>query len=70
MQVSPFILLFAFRYALGRCSTAPAFVVEDLKKNWNELEDLQKKLIKEEIEDAIKENICDKQIWKEILYLP
>ena len=73
MNVSEFTLLFAFRYALGRMSTAPSYVVRDLKRNWNNFDETHKKLIKEEIKEAMKENragmSCDIENWNEILKL-
>ena len=73
MNVSEFTLIFAFRYALGRMSTAPSYVVDDIKNNWNQLSNAHKKLIKEEIEEAIENGNagmqCDSEIWKQILVL-
>ena len=74
MNVSEFTLLFAFRYALGRNDTASHYVVSDLKRNWSKLSDIYKKLIKEGIEEAIKERragIMENTIetWNEILKL-
>ena len=71
MQVSEHTLIFAFRYALGRMSTAPSIVVDDLQRNWNQLSDFTKKQIKEEILEAIKLKRagmdCDIAEWQKIL---
>jgi len=71
MKVSNFTLIFAFRYALGRMSTAPSIVVEDILNNWDKLTDYEKSEIKNEIKKAIKENRagmkCDIEEWKKIL---
>jgi len=71
MKVSNFTLMFAFRYALGRMSTAPSIVVEDILNNWDKLTDYEKEEIKNEIKQVIKENRagmnCDIEEWKKIL---
>ena len=73
MNVDKEILIFAFRYALGRKSTAVPIVAENLKRNWNKLSEFDKKQIKNEIKSAIKQNKAgmkmDVQIWTEILNL-
>ena len=73
MEVSDHTLFFAFRYALGRMSTAPSIVADDLKRNWDEFEPSTKKLIKEEIIKAIEDKKVgmkmDEETWQEILKL-
>jgi len=72
-EVSEHTLVFAFRYALGRASTAPSIVVRDLIINWDYLSDFSKNQIKEEIKEAIKSNRagwnCDVSEWEKILEL-
>ena len=73
IKVSDHTLFFAFRYALGRMSTAPSIVADDLKRNWHLLDSGTKKRIKEEINEAIEKKTigmeCDKDVWEEILKL-
>jgi len=73
MQVDKEVLIFAFRYALGRKSTAVPIVAENLKRNWNKLNDFDRKQIKNDIKSAIEQNKAgmkmDIQIWQEILEL-
>ena len=73
IKISEHTLVFAFRYALGRASTAPSIVVRDLIINWNYLSDFSKHQIKEEIKEAIKNNRagwnCDVSEWEKILEL-
>ena len=73
IKVSDHTLFFAFRYALGRMSTAPSIVADDLKKNWHLLNEVTKKMIKEEINEAIQKGRigmkCDRDVWEEILKL-
>jgi hypothetical protein len=73
MNVSEFTLIFAFRYALGRMDSASSYVVNDLKRNWDNFNDTYKRLIKEEIKEAMKENRTgmswNVENWNEILKL-
>ena len=73
ISVSDHTLFFAFRYALGRMSTAPSIVVTDLIRNWNLLNESTKNMIKEEIMEAIENQKagmkCDVEEWKKILEL-
>lgn len=73
MRVSDHTLFFAFRYALGRCSTAPSIVAGDLKRNWDEFNPSTQKIIKEEILKAIEDKKAgmkmDEETWNEILEL-
>ena len=68
------ILVFAFRYALGRRSTAPGIVTGVLIKRWNDLEPHTQVRIQYEIADAIEHSYagqpCDVETWRKILALP
>lgn len=65
------ILLFAFRYALGRHTMARSIIVDELKANWEYLSEQDKTTIKEEISDhCCLSDTCDIQIWNQILNLP
>jgi len=66
-----FILIFAFRYAIGRMTYAPSILLEELKRNWNEFGPGTKKQIKD---DIIRQKEidglgmgCDQKLWLEIL---
>jgi hypothetical protein len=66
------ILMFAFRYALGRQSMAPSIIKDVLKDNWEYLSDQHKKQIKEEISSAIDmgyagSDLIDVPMWRSIL---
>lgn len=64
------ILLFAFRYALGRRTMAPSIVANELKDNWHLLTDFDKEKIKEEIYEHQDLGMsCDVETWNEILNL-
>ena len=67
------ILFYAFRYALGRMTTAPSEVVREIIYNWNALPEGYQVLIKEEIEHAIKTKQagmpCDVDQWLQVLAL-
>ena len=73
ITVSSFTLFFAFRYALGRKSTAPSYVADDIKRNWYILSRSDKERIQQEIKEAIESNRagmeCDIKTWQEILNL-
>lgn len=47
------ILIYAFRYALGRRSYAVGIVIDELKRNWKDFPEHDRKLIKREIRDAV-----------------
>ena len=68
------ILVFAFRYALGRMSMAPSIMASKIRERWSKLSIPTKKLIKDEIDFAIKFDHAgmdmDVSTWKEILELP
>jgi len=64
------ILISAFRYALGRSSYITKVVSDEIIKNWNYLEDYDKKQIIMEIKCA--DNLgmhCDITFWNKILEL-
>lgn len=64
------ILLFAFRYALGRRTMAPSIVAKELKDNWHLLTDFDKDKIRQEISEHQDLGMnCDVETWNEILNL-
>jgi len=71
MNISNDTILAAFRYALGRQTYIVSSVVEDILKNWDNIDNNLKNLIKKEIEEAIEQNRagmeCDIKEWKKIL---
>lgn len=64
------LLLFAFRYALGRESTAPSIVAEALLANMPKFNDTHLRLFVEEIDEAIRltacGRCCDKSEWLKV----
>jgi hypothetical protein len=68
------ILIFAFRYALGRRSAAPGIVANHLIKRWATLAPHSKAQVKEEINTAISRGYaghpCDVETWREVLDQP
>jgi len=71
LEVSELTLVASFRYALGRKTYIVSEVVENILKNWASLSLKFKIKIKEEIQEAIKNNNAgsdiDIQEWKKIL---
>lgn len=67
------VLIYAFRYTLGRRTYAPHTVISILKDNWSLLSDGDKNLYKREIKAAIEDNMagddCDIKAWESILRL-
>jgi len=67
------ILMFAFRYALGRKSSAPSYMVDVLIKNWKNINEQMKIQIRDEIKTAIKRGEagmdCDVKTWQRITKL-
>jgi len=67
------ILVFAFRYALGRRSTAPGIVANHLIKRWADLDYYTREQVKEEIRIAIIRgdagNSHDVETWQKVLDL-
>lgn len=68
------ILVFAFRYALGRKTTAPVIVADHLIKQWSNLAPHSKAQVKEEIRTAINRgdagHPCDVETWRKVLDQP
>jgi hypothetical protein len=68
------ILIFAFRYALGRRSTAPGIVANHLIKQWANLAPHSQDQVREEINTAIIRgdagHPCDVETWREVLNQP
>lgn len=64
------ILTFAFRYALGRMSTAPSIMLEEFKAKVHLLTANQKDQFAHEIREAIELNhagmACDISTWLEV----
>ena len=71
MDVHHNILIFAFRYALGRMSMAPLTVIEELKKHWGKIPPTAQKQIKTDITSAIEGGRagmdCDVKTWSDFL---
>jgi hypothetical protein len=68
------ILVFAFRYALGRKSTAPGLVADVLKKRWRDMQPHSRVQVREEIRTAINRgdagHPCDVETWRVFLDQP
>ncbi len=68
------ILMFAFRYALGRRSTAPGIVSDVLIKRWNDLKPHTQIQVQREIDWAMAMgeagDPCDVETWRKVLTLP
>lgn len=73
MKLNEDILFMAFRYALGRATYVVNDVVETLILHWDEISVNMKKMIQDEIKDAIEKDNAgwdiDKEEWKKILKL-
>lgn len=71
--VNNHMVVFAFRYALGRESSAPGIVVDELRRLWKDLPFFDRKQIKQEIVRAIQDGSagsqCDIDNWRKILLL-
>lgn len=71
-------LVFAFRYALGRRSTAPSHVIAQLERHWNSLNDWTQEQICREIKREIElsyhitsnEDPRDYEVWQPVLLWP
>lgn len=63
------MILFAFRYVLGRMTYAPSTFVKYVSQRdvWNKLTEMCKKAIIKEIDEASERNAlgqkCDKEMW-------
>lgn len=71
-QEQIWILIFAFRYALGRESTAPSIVCDVIKRNWNNLTEQDRVKIKSEIQHYDSHNgfsKIDRPTWMEVMDL-
>ncbi len=72
-KVSENMIMWAFRYALGRKTGAVNSVIRHLKIHWKDLEQFTRDQIKREIQMAIDQDRagmdCDIRDWKEILDL-
>ena len=72
-QTLQVLLLESFRYCIGRMTYAVSDCVENLTWYWEELPKSYQKMIKREIEEAIKNNCaghpCDIVQWMRILKL-
>ena len=68
------ILIYAFRYALGRMSYSVSIVRDEIARNWSQLSEGDRKLYHREIREAISNNRagmeCDIRTWSTILMLP
>ena len=72
-EVTEDMVIYAFRYALGRMTYAVGDVTDYLINHWHRLSKKTRMLIIEEIQKAIKEKKagmdCDIQRWRAILLL-
>ncbi len=68
------MLIFSFRYALGRMSVAVSMVADNIVDNWGSLHVRLKEQIKQEITEAILHKKagmqCDVDQWQRVLDLP
>ncbi len=68
------ILIYAFRYALGRMSYSVSTVRDEIVRNWRNLSEADRKLYQREIQEAIDHGAagmeCDARTWNMILSLP
>ena len=72
-EVNENIIMYAFRYSLGRKTYSVQEVVEVIIGNWSRFKPHTREQIIKEIEDAIERNEvgmeCDVNEWKSILLL-
>jgi len=68
------VIVYAFRYALGRVTHAPDTMAQVLKAVWHDLPIETRLRIRQEIADAITDgragHDCDVASWREVLALP
>lgn len=68
------MIIYAFRYALGRRSYAVDEMTAIIKRYWAEISEHDRALIKGEIGEAIKTDragdLCDQRDWVSVLDLP
>ena len=71
---SEHVLVFAFRYALGRTSTASSIVTAELTRVWLTLRPSTRRQIQSEIREALVRgeagDNCDEYLWQKLLDLP
>ena len=70
IQEEQLMLMFAFRYALGRQSTAPSTVVDIIERNWDiipkqDLKQIQKEIV--EYEKMFGLSDIDKPTWYKLV---
>lgn len=69
-SIDSYILIYAFRYALGRMTGAPTDVRQAILENKDKLSDWEKQKIYSEIQQAEQEGRlgmdCDKQVWLQL----
>lgn len=67
------LIIFAFRYALGRATYASQVMVEIISAVWSDLDKFEKELIQREVEQAIKTDRAgmdvDVKEWEKLLSL-
>ena len=67
-----FLIIGAFRYALGRSTYVTLETAQWLIKHWSKIDKNTQELIRKETADAIKNDRagmeCDKDAWKLLLY--
>lgn len=68
------LLVFAFRYALGRRSAAPGIVADELIRRWPDMSVWSRQQIRNETADAIHRgnagDFCDVVTWQKLLPPP
>lgn len=72
-DLEQFVVIAAFRYALGRRSYAVSLISDWLIKNWKEISINDQTLIKREIQEALDRDRAgmqmDRQDWEKVLKL-
>lgn len=64
----PTILIFALRHTLPRKTVGAGIVARAIREMWPELNQVDRELIIEEIEDALADNrVGDKITWEKLL---
>lgn len=65
------LMIYAFRYALGRMSSSVSTMVDVLERNWSSFSIHDKELIQREIKFATSNECigmkCDKEQWQKLL---
>jgi hypothetical protein len=71
IDVEPYILIYAFRYALGRMSYAVGDVADTIIEHWDSIRDNDRNLIIREINEAIESGCAGMEVdintWKRVL---